>query len=30
MKVETINLFNSQVAKLSDIVDNLWESDDKI
>ena len=30
MKVETFNLFNSQVAKLSNIVDNLWESDDKI
>jgi uncharacterized protein YoxC len=30
MKVETFNLFNSQVAKLSNMVDNLWESDNKI
>lgn len=30
MKVETLNLFNSQVAKLWKIIDNLWESDNKI
>mgnify|MGYP006981759911 CR=1 FL=1 len=30
MKVETFNLFNSQVAKLSNMVDDLWKSDDKI
>lgn len=30
MKVETFNLINSQVNKLSNIVDNIWNSDDKI
>ena len=30
MKNETVNLYNSQVNKLSKLIDNLWESDNKV